>query len=239
MIEVSNLMEHGGEPVRGLPGPLPAGERLLWQGRPGWWSLAVHAFRVRAIALYFAILMVWRGADVAAGGASLGEAVTAALWLSPLAGACLGILLLLAFLAARATVYTITSRRLVIRGGIALQVALNVPFKLVGSAALRSYRDGSGDIPLQILGDSRISYLVMWPHVRPWRMGRPEPTLRCVPDAAHVAATLAHALADCVSAEVPDAKVETTLSGPAMAPSLASAGDRRPRLVSVMGSARA
>ena len=27
--------EHDYEPVRGLPGPLPAGEQLIWQGSPG------------------------------------------------------------------------------------------------------------------------------------------------------------------------------------------------------------
>ena len=36
--------------------------------------------------------------------------------------------------------------------------------------------------------------MLLWPHVRPWRMLKPEPTLRAIPDAAKVAAILAPAL---------------------------------------------
>ena len=38
------------------------------------------------------------------------------------------------------------------------------------------------------------AWLLLWPHVRPWRMRHPEPMLRSLPDAAHVAAILAPAL---------------------------------------------
>jgi hypothetical protein len=35
------------EPVPGLPAELPAGETMIWQGRPQWRSLAVRAFHIR------------------------------------------------------------------------------------------------------------------------------------------------------------------------------------------------
>ena len=51
--------------------------------------------------------------------------------------------------------------------------------------------DGSGDIPLALTPGNRIAWMLLWPHVRPWRMLKPEPTLRAIPDAADVAAILA------------------------------------------------
>ncbi len=48
------------EPRRGLPALLPEGERLLWQGSPRWQSLAVRAYQVRKVAVYFGILVAWR-----------------------------------------------------------------------------------------------------------------------------------------------------------------------------------
>jgi len=39
--------EHDAEPVPGLPGPLPAGEALLWQGRPSFEGLAKRALHLR------------------------------------------------------------------------------------------------------------------------------------------------------------------------------------------------
>jgi hypothetical protein len=43
------------------------------------------------------------------------------------------------------------------------------------------------------LGATRISYLIAWPHVRPWRMSKTEPALRSIPDAKRVAEMLAEA----------------------------------------------
>ena len=39
-----------------------------------------------------------------------------------------------------------------------------------------------------------MSYLLLWPHIRPWRLRAPEPMLSSIPDAAKVAAKLAEAL---------------------------------------------
>jgi len=44
------------DPVRGLPEVLPAGERMLWQGSPRWQDMALHAFHVRKVAVYFAVI---------------------------------------------------------------------------------------------------------------------------------------------------------------------------------------
>jgi hypothetical protein len=42
-------------------------------------------------------------------------------------------------------------------------------------------------LAFELIGETRISYLMSWPHVRPWRMARTQPALRCIPDAQNVA----------------------------------------------------
>jgi hypothetical protein len=74
-------------------------------------------------------------------------------------------------------------------------MTVNYPFALVDAAGLRLHADGTGEIPLAMRKGSRLSYLIMWPHARPWRIGKPEPMLRSVPDADNVARILGRALA--------------------------------------------
>lgn len=173
---------------------LPAGEQLLWQGRPAWWPLAIRAFHVRKVAIYFAVFTVWRFAAVFADGAGLIDATIAALWMLAPAGAAVAVLCGLAWIYARSTRYSITSKRVLLQFGVALPMTFNVPFRIVGSAGLKVYSDGTGDIPLALTGKDRIAYLLLWPNVRPGRFARTEPMLRAVPDIQRVAETLAQAL---------------------------------------------
>ncbi|MCY4328035.1 MAG: PH domain-containing protein, partial [Rhodobacteraceae bacterium] len=48
------------EPIQGLPGNLPAGERILWQGRPDWWALAKSALAFQWVCGYFLLLAGWQ-----------------------------------------------------------------------------------------------------------------------------------------------------------------------------------
>lgn len=191
----ASFSEHDSEPVRGLPEPLPAGETLLWQGSPRWRSLALDAYRVRALSAYFAVIVLARCAWLLAGGAPPAAALAGCVGPAAFSLACLAVLVGLAALAARSTVYTVTSRRVVIRQGIALSSTLNLPFAALRSADLRGDRDGTGDIAIELLPDQRVSYLWLWPHVRPWRWTRPQPMLRAVPDAEAVGSLLARAFA--------------------------------------------
>jgi hypothetical protein len=79
------------------------------------------------------------------------------------------------------------------RIGAALTVTLNIPFKQVANANLALRKNGTGSIALDTMGDTTISYLVCWPHVRPWRLAKTHPMLRCIPDAERVAKLLAEA----------------------------------------------
>ncbi|MFK7877455.1 MAG: photosynthetic complex putative assembly protein PuhB, partial [Paracoccaceae bacterium] len=94
---------------------------------------------------------------------------------------------------ARLTMYTITSARVAMRIGAALTVTLNIPYRQVSNASLDLRSSGTGTIALQTMGETRLSYLVCWPHVRPWRMKKTEPALRCIPDAQTVADIISEA----------------------------------------------
>lgn len=178
-----------------LPEPLPEGERILWSGAPLWSGLAKGAFRVWHVGAYFGVLGLWRAVSLLVDGAPLATAITTALWFVPLAVTCIGILLVLAWLAARATTYTITTRRVILQIGVALPITMNIPFSKIGAAALRPYPDGTGDIPLTLVAGERMPWWALWPHARPWRFARPEPMLRSVAEASTVAGILADALA--------------------------------------------
>lgn len=188
------MTEHEYEPVRGLPGELPKGETLLWQGSPDWWSLAQRAFHMRTVAVYFGLLMAWRGGGAVMGGADAVGALEAAMGMAPVAVIALGLLAGLAALTARTTVYTITTKRIVLRFGFALPKAINIPFTIVESAALKTNSDGTGDLGVTLSRPNKVAYLLLWPHARPWKVSRPQPSMRAIPDASSVAVQLMHAL---------------------------------------------
>lgn len=188
------MREYASEPVRGLPENLPDGEHILWQGGPRWTNLAFRALHVRAIAIYFAALAGWNAWSVHSQGGSAQDAALAAARVLPGAAIALSLLGSLAFFLARTAVYTMTNRRIVMRFGIALPMVLNIPYKQIKSADVRVYRDGTGDIPIDVSGPERQSLVVLWPHVRPWHTSLPQPMLRSIPDAETVAQILGSAI---------------------------------------------
>lgn len=182
------------EPIPGLPHELPPGERLLWQGRPQWRGLARYTFRVPWLAAYFGLFIAARGGFALQDGQGLAGALLTSLLVLPLAVLCLGVLSLLAWLNARATIYTITTRRVVMRFGVAFPMTFNLPFKRLAAANLNLRKSGDGDIALQLAGPDRIAWLHLWPHARPWRLAKAQPMLRAIPQAAAVAELLAAAV---------------------------------------------
>lgn len=178
------MTEYDDEPIPGLPGVPPPGERILWQGSPDWRSLARTAFHTRAVAGYFALL---------AGVALIGGNGTGAVATIAVGGVGIALLHLLAWGAARTTLYTLTNRRIVFRIGMALPKCINLPLGMVGAVDLAARRDGSGDLSLTMTGKQRVGYAVLWPHARPWRLATPQPMLRAIPDAANVAAMIGRA----------------------------------------------
>ncbi|MES2754595.1 MAG: photosynthetic complex putative assembly protein PuhB [Pseudomonadota bacterium] len=178
------MSEYEIEPIPGLPGLLPAGENILWQGSPEWRSLARTAFHTRLIAGYFVALTAI--ALVFADGSYSGVAITATLGVIGVA-----LLHLIAWGSARTTIYTLTNRRIVLRIGIAVPKCINLPLAMIGSVDLAARPDGTGDLPLTLLGTPRLGFVALWPHARPMKISKPQPMLRAVPGAANVAALIA------------------------------------------------
>lgn len=183
---------HELDPVRGLPEYLPEGEAIIWQGQPRWWSLCRRVFHIEIVSAYFLLLVVW---DFISPPPDQGQSLWIGIGLTLFFGAlAVATFMGLAALMSRTTIYTITNRRVAMQFGVALPINLNLPFTQIEAAGHRRFRDGTGDIPLQLSRENRIAYLVLWPHARPWRISRPEPMLRCLPDSAAIAAVLSRAL---------------------------------------------
>jgi len=183
------------EPVRGLPARLPAGETMLWQGEPRAWELAKEVFHIRAVAAYFAAILLWRFMAVLGAGSTLEVALIATASLLPVMLGALGLLAVLAVIIARTTVYTITDRRIVMRFGVAITKAVNVPYSQIVSASVHGTGGSAGDIAVALKDGTRVGYVHFWPHVRPFRFRSPEPTLRGLADVGTPANILAEALA--------------------------------------------
>jgi hypothetical protein len=183
------------EAVRGVPAPLPEGERLIWQGGPEWKAFAIRVFHVRKVAIYFGLLMLWRFGSIMADGGSTVAALKYASGLLPIALIALGFLIWFARASARETIYTLTSKRILIRSGLAMQVTANFPLKRIDAVGLHVHRDGTGDLPLTLAEGDRIAILAIWPNMRPWKFSRPEPMLRSLRNPEAVGELLASALA--------------------------------------------
>lgn len=203
--------EHEMEPIPGLPEELPDGEYILWQGSPDWRGLAMRAYHLKLAALYFGLFALWSVVSGLADGLSAAAVAMnlVALCVPALVGG--GVLLLLAWLTARTTIYTLTNRRIVMRFGMALPMVVNVPFSIVTAAGAKLHADGTADIPLTLSDGNRLGYFVLWPNARPWRLRRPEPMLRVVPDGQAAAQRIANALA--AYADRPAAHVQGAPSG--------------------------
>ncbi len=176
-------------------------------------------FHARLVALWFC---GWAGV-FAAGAATPHRAIMVggAVLLTGLVG--LGILWILSWLTHRTSVYTITTKRVVLQTGIALPVTRNIPFTQIESGALRAFSDDTGDIPLRLRPGVRIAYLQLWPHARPWHVSRTEPMLRSVPEAGTVVRTLAQALVAHAEASEPAMPVRVVARPAQTAPRLVAA----------------
>ncbi|UIP06886.1 PH domain-containing protein [Erythrobacter sp. SDW2] len=197
------MSEYDHEPVRGLPGELPPGEAILWQGEPEWRTLVTSALHVRLVALYFAALLVWSlatGARTTAGTLAVSAVLV------------LGLAALFLWGVHRTTVYTLTNKRIVLRIGVALNKCINIPLSEIESADLKPLGGGKGSIVLHLKGMPRLGYLMLWPHARSLRIFRPQPILRAIPDAAAVAKQLF----DAVRQVQPIVQADNTASGPAL-----------------------
>lgn len=190
------------ETIPGIPGELPAGEHVLWQGKPTAGGLARSTFKLRGLVFYFAIFIGVRVVMAIRSHEGL-HGVSESLLAVLAAGSCIGMLYGIAWLHARAAIYTITNRRIVLRIGIAIPMTWNLPFKRLASADLAVRNAADGDIVLQLTEPNRIAWLHLWPHVAPGNIVKARPTLRAISAPAHVAAILSDAVAASTATVLP------------------------------------
>ena len=67
---------------------------------------------------------------------------------------------------------------------------VNLPLAKVESAGLRRLRDGTGDITFLPLEGTKVYWLMLWPHVRPFSYRRVQRLLRGIQDPDSVARLL-------------------------------------------------
>ncbi|MBA4797660.1 MAG: PH domain-containing protein [Rhizobiales bacterium] len=218
------IREHEIEPLPGLPGVPPAGEVILWQGRPSSALVARHLLKVRWIVGYFLILASWAVVAGWSDGQPAGGILFSVAVLTALAGVLIGMIELFAWAVEKTTLYTITTERVVMRFGVAISMTLNLPFRQIDSVALAKIGEKAGVIAIALLPGQRLSWLIQWPHVRGFRFSKAEPSLICLVDAEKVAGVLSTAVGQYrgARAEQPRIIVEET-TGSALPPSVVAA----------------
>ncbi len=172
--------EYEYEPVKGLPEVLPEGERIIWQGSPKSQTFARHVMKTRWLVGYFAALILWAAIAALYDGHGTGSILFSVAVLAILGAVLIGLCELYAWGVQKTTVYTITNQRIVMRIGVALSLTLNIPFRQVAAVNRVEFADGTGTLTVQLKTEQQFSWLVLWPHARPWHISRPEPALRCL-----------------------------------------------------------
>jgi hypothetical protein len=177
-----------------LAAPLPEGERVLWQGKPSPAAFLRQIFHAQIVVAYVGLLLGWCLVTGAQSG-HLADAGLAALRYAGLSAIALALFAGLAWGLAWSATYTVTTARVVVEYGLALPKSVSIPFASIDAAALRETGSKAGDLVLDLRQGQRVSYLLMWPHVRPGSVMRAQPMLRALRDSHGAALVLSRALA--------------------------------------------
>ena len=176
-------------------GQLIPGERVLWRGRPAWRAVMRDVLHVRIIMGYFAVILLWGFAADRSDGWQplymLWRGVPVLTMMLAMFGACA----LFAWAICRTTTYELTTERCVLHYGVALTASLCIPLRRIAAVGLQERGDGTGDILLTPKPGTRLRYVKLWPHARPWRWSRAEPMLRGIPNAVGLGKVISEAVA--------------------------------------------
>ncbi|MGI4765108.1 MAG: photosynthetic complex putative assembly protein PuhB [Janthinobacterium lividum] len=198
------------------PADLPAGETVLWRGKPDWRHLAVDAFGAPWVVFYFVGIGVWHLATTLHDGGTRAQALADfSVVLLPMALA-LSLVSLLAWLSARASVFTVTDRRIVMVYGVALPALINLPLDTIEATRLRRGFAGRGDLAFTLPRTGRLSFHQLWPYARPWHLFPAAPMMRAVPRIEEVKMIVAGALR--VAAEREALRLGRTIETPTPSP---------------------
>ncbi len=199
------------------PAHLPAGETVLWRGKPDWRHLAVDAFGAPWVAFYFVGIGVWHLATTLHDGGTRAQALADfSVVLLPMVLA-LSLVSVLAWLSARASVFTVTDRRIVMVYGVALPALINLPLDTIEATRLRRGFAGRGDLAFTLPRTGRLSFHQLWPYARPWHLFPAAPMMRAVPRIEEVRVIVADALRMAAEREAlrPGRTSEPAVSAPA------------------------
>jgi Bacterial PH domain len=153
---------------------------------------------------------------VIAGWSVITGDINSALGVSMLGLVVVAMLVAFAWGVARTSVYTLTSKRVVLRIGVALNKCINLPLREIEAANLKPLGGGHGTIVLSLKGVPKLGYWLLWPHARSLRVFRPQPALRAIPDAATVAQLMFKATQRIQPIAPAEAQKAATPTGPLM-----------------------
>ena len=179
-------------PPKDILSIIPKDEKIIWYGRPDLRRFCLSALGLKYIIFY--LIIIFFSIIYARSGDFNFIKITQVLF-PYLISSFLAVLLLIIIGISQVlpTIYVITSKRVIIRSGLALIFMLNVPFDKIASIDKKQYSDGSGNISFKLMGNKRVPFFAGWPSVRPWHFNNPEPTLRCISDVDIVALKLSEA----------------------------------------------
>jgi len=199
---LNNGFEYEYEAQLVLPSALPKNEKILWQGTPHFWTLAKNLFWIRAVMVYFLVLIVMGFIEGYQEGQSNQQMLMSFALMVLMSILGTGMLAFLAFCTARTTVYTITNRRVVMRIGVVLTKTFNLPLTKIESADIVSQKNQIGNIAIQVESSTKIAFFHLWPHARPWRLQHPEPMLLGLESVDEVSTILTQAWSEANQLEV-------------------------------------
>ena len=180
---------------------LPDDEVLIWQGRPEANAIAIRAMYLWYVVAYLLGLVVLRTGYLIMGDAPISEWSALLAWQLLASLFIVGVIVGLSALYGKTTIYSLTTRRLILRTGAAVPIHVNFPLEQIASADLKVFSDGTGDIALKLENSDKLYWLLLWPNVRSWWVRPLQPLLRGLRDFELAASTLANA-----------AKAESTVS---------------------------
>ena len=179
--------------MKPLAEKLPDGERMLWQGKPSPVAFLKQIFHLQLVVAYVGLLLGWCLVTGAQSGHLL-DSLMAAARFAGLSAVAVALFAALAWGLAWSTTYTITTARVVIQYGLALPKSISIPFASVDGAMLRNPGAAAADLVLDLRSGQRVSYLLLWPHVRPGSLRRAQPMLRALADSQAAAQILSRGL---------------------------------------------
>lgn len=164
--------------IEGIAEPLPAGEHILWSGKPDAWTFTRRIMRLNWVLAWFSGLAGIRAYNIYVAGGDMTAMVSAAAGQLPLAVFALGLLSALGIAMARSTTYVISSQRLVFQVGVALPITFNVPLRFIDAASVRLRSSHSGDLILTLRKGANVKALALWPHSQGWGKDAVQPVMR-------------------------------------------------------------